>query len=106
MIENGIQNITTNLWFVMPDDKSFHPDTEDVHSGNIIDIHPSSHYDKHSNQYFEATTKKKFDKRPRAWTTRVFSFGRVNSTRSKFVPGVLDTGNVVAITLLIYVDTS
>jgi hypothetical protein len=67
--------------------ESFHPDTVDVHRGNIIEIHPSPHYNKHSDHYIGATTRQKFDDSPQAWTVRIFSFGGVNPTRPEFVPG-------------------
>ncbi|PKY63505.1 hypothetical protein RhiirA4_492689, partial [Rhizophagus irregularis] len=38
-----------------------HPATEDVHRGNVIKIHPSSNYRKHSDYYVEATTRQEFD---------------------------------------------
>ncbi|CAB4415871.1 unnamed protein product [Rhizophagus irregularis] len=64
-----------------------HPATEDVHRGNVIKIHPSSNYRKHSDYYVEATTRQEFDDSSQAWTVRTFSFGGVNPTRSVFVPG-------------------
>ncbi|GBB97378.1 hypothetical protein RclHR1_02980017 [Rhizophagus clarus] len=70
-----------------PEMESFHPDVEGVHRGNVIDIHLSSHYNKHPARYVAATTRQKFDDSPQAWTVRVVSFGIVNPTRPEFVSG-------------------
>lgn len=67
--------------------ESFHPDTEDVHRGNVIEIHPSSNYHKHSDHYVEATTRQEFDDSPQAWTVRVVTVGIINPTRPAFVSG-------------------
>ncbi|CAG8506252.1 7558_t:CDS:2 [Funneliformis mosseae] len=69
------------------DSESFHPDTELVHQGNVIDIHPASHFQKHSDLYVGATTRKVSDHSPEAWTTRVFTFGGIKPKRSKHIPG-------------------
>ncbi|RIA97790.1 hypothetical protein C1645_813666 [Glomus cerebriforme] len=67
--------------------ESFHPETECVHVGNVIDIHPSSHFKKHSSHYVDARTQQVFDHSPQAWTVRVFSVGIVNPTCPEFVHG-------------------
>ncbi|CAB4489888.1 unnamed protein product [Rhizophagus irregularis] len=67
--------------------ESFHPNVEDVHRGNVIVTHPSSHYRKHSDYYVEATTRQEFDDSPQAWTVRVVTFGILNPTRPAFVSG-------------------
>ncbi|GBB97380.1 hypothetical protein RclHR1_02980019 [Rhizophagus clarus] len=67
--------------------ESFHPNTEAIHCGNVVNIHPSPHYHRHSDHYVEATTKREFDDSPQAWTVRVVTFGIVNPTRPTVVPG-------------------
>ncbi|CAG8436321.1 3040_t:CDS:2 [Diversispora eburnea] len=64
--------------------ESFHPNTENIHQGNVIDIHSSSSdFYKHSDTYVEAKEKHVFDDSPQAWTVRVFTFGGINPTRPR-----------------------
>ncbi|CAI2167283.1 18524_t:CDS:2 [Funneliformis geosporum] len=44
--------------------ESFHPNSESVHQGKVIDIHPASDFYKHSKHYVAATTKQVFDDSP------------------------------------------
>jgi len=67
--------------------ESFHPDTECIHRGHVIEIHPSHCYDKHTSHYVAATTRQEFDDSPQAWTVRVVTIGIVNPTRPDMVPG-------------------
>ncbi|CAI2165842.1 18523_t:CDS:2 [Funneliformis geosporum] len=69
------------------DSEFFHPNTESVHQGNVIDIHPASDFYKHSDSYVGATTRNVFDNSPQAWTVRAVTFGRINPDRPEFVPG-------------------
>ncbi|POG80572.1 hypothetical protein GLOIN_2v1513485, partial [Rhizophagus irregularis DAOM 181602=DAOM 197198] len=58
--------------------ESFHPNTENVHNGNVIDNHPFSYSYKHSDRYVEARTRYDFDHSPPAWVVRVATIGIVN----------------------------
>ncbi|CAG8527021.1 2982_t:CDS:2, partial [Funneliformis caledonium] len=97
----------TDLRFASPkchlDSESFHPDTELVHQGNVIDIHPASHFQKHSDLYVGAITRKVSDHSPEAWTTRVFTFGELNL---KDQNTYLDTGSAAIRKLLMQMDAS
>ncbi|CAG8545747.1 4387_t:CDS:2 [Funneliformis mosseae] len=67
--------------------ESFHPNTERIHQGNVIDIHPAQLFHKHSDLYVGASTRQVFDDSPQAWTVRVVTFGGINPDRPEFVPG-------------------